>query len=249
MQGAGLSAVLPALRLEGALKIDWMMATHFDADHIGGLPEVLAGKDQMMGTEDDVIPSLGLLDRGDNTDKSTATYKNYVKVMAPYRTEASPGMKIDLGNGANAKIVVVNGSFMDGRSIFLNPDEENEACIGILIQYGAFTYFTAGDLTGGGAPGGYSTKDIETITGNLIGDIDVLHIGHHGSLTSTNQTFLDEVKPEVAVISVGQDNDYGHPAAATLQKLTQSAVTLYRTDRDGTIVIQSDGSRYFVQTE
>lgn len=246
--GAGVSAVLPALRREGVLKLDWMMATHYDADHIGGFSEVLAGSDQTLGTEDDWIP-IGLLDRGDRTDKATAVYQNYLKVASSYRTEASSGMKIDLGNGANAQVMVANGSLMDGRSIFLNPDEENEACLGVLIRYGAFTYFTAGDLTGGGAPGGYSTKDIETMTGSLIGDIDVLHIGHHGSLTSTNQTFLDEVKPEVAVISVGQDNDYGHPAPATLQKINQSGATLYRTDQNGTIVIQSDGGRYFLQTE
>ena len=78
---------------------------------------------------------------------------------------------------------------------------------------------------------------------------DVLKVGHHGSNSSTGQTFLNEVSPEYAVISVGADNDYGHPAQTTLDKLNAAGVTIYRTDLDGTVVFTSDGTNISVDKD
>lgn len=241
---SGVSKILPLLNALEVTHLDWMVATHYDADHIGGIAEVLKGGDQVLGTEDDFIPTQGIFDRGDFTEKSTPTFSGYLQTTDPYREEAFPGMIFPLGDGASAKVIVVNGNYSDGRSIHLNPDEENDACIGLLIQYGDFQYFTAGDLTGGGSPGGYETKDMESITGEILGDIDVLHVGHHGSLTSTNEVFLDEITPEAAIISVGKDNDYGHPTSTVLNRLEEREIEIYRTDQLGTIEIDSDGIDY-----
>jgi competence protein ComEC len=153
-------------------------------------------------------------------------------------------MIFPLGNGAEAEVVVVNGRFEDGRQIPLEPDEENEACIGLLITYGSFRYFTAGDLTGGGVPGGYGTKDLETTAGEIVGDIDVLHAGHHGSETSSNASFLRETRPEAVVISVGAENDYGHPAPSTLLRMEAVGASIYRTDQRGSMEIETDGRDY-----
>lgn len=232
--GAGVSAILPTLSSLGVTHLDWIIATHYDADHIGGLPEVLK----------DLIPLRGILDRGDNTDKSTPIYRSYLLAAAGLRRQTIPGMKIELGNNASLEVIVVNGRYADGRTVFLNPDEENESCIGTLIQYGDFTYFTAGDLTGGGSPGGYETKDMETIAGDILGDINVLHIGHHGSDSSTNETFLTETKPEAAIISVGKNNDYGHPKPTVLKRLNDSSTTIYRTDLMGSIEVTSTGEGF-----
>ena len=240
----GIEAVLPCLEDLNIHHLDWIVATHYDADHIGGIAEVLRGLDQLAGTEDDFIPTEAIIDRGDFTDKATATYTDYVDMTAPYRKEAEPGMIFELGGGATAKVVVVNGRYEDGRTIPLQPDEENEACIGLLIEYGSFRYFTAGDLTGGGSPGGFPTKDLETLAGGIIDDIDILHVGHHGSSSSTNETFLEETRPEAAIISVGKDNDYGHPTEEILTRLDRAGAAVYRTDQLGPIEIQTDGDHY-----
>ena len=160
------------------------------------------------------------------------------------RAEATPGLSIPLGSGASAEVIVVNGRYSDGRAIHLNPEEENEASIGLLIRHGDFEYFTAGDLTGGGNPGGFESKDLETIAGEIIGDIDVLHVGHHGSATSTNAQFLGLTRPEAAVISVGRDNDYGHPTETVLQRLREAGAEIYRTDQMGTLEIVTDGKGF-----
>lgn len=71
---------------------------------------------------------------------------------------------------------------------------------------------------------------------------DVLKVGHHGSSSSTSDAFLSAVNPQYAVISVGKDNDYGHPAVSTMDKLKAKGITVYRTDENGTIVATCDSS-------
>lgn len=247
-RGMGLERVLPELSRRSVDRLDAIIATHYDADHIGGLAEVLKGQDQLLGTDDDIIPAIALFDRGDGTDKSTPSFLEYRQIAAPYRQEITPGSRIDLGQGAVARVIVVNGHYEDGRVIHLNPDEENESSIGLLIEYGSFRYFTAGDLTGGGAPGGSETKDMETIAGEILGDLDVVHLSHHGSLSSTNENFLEATTPEAAVISAGLDNDYGHPHPVILNRLEEHGIPVYRTDqmKMKTVEIITDGDHYTI---
>ena len=75
----------------------------------------------------------------------------------------------------------------------------------------------------------------------------VLKVGHHGSRKSTQLVFLERVGPQYAVISVGADNRFGHPAPETLHRLQEWPVSLYRTDRDGAVVFRSDGDTLTVE--
>ena len=68
-------------------------------------------------------------------------------------------------------------------------------------------------------------------------DVDVLKVGHHGSSTSSTKEFLAQVKPEIALISVGKDNTYGHPTESALERLKNIGAKIYRTDEDETIMI------------
>jgi competence protein ComEC len=76
--------------------------------------------------------------------------------------------------------------------------------------------------------------------GHLI-ESNVLKVGHHGSRTSTSQEFLDAVNPEIAVISCGLNNRYGHPHEITIQRLNNAGIDIFRTDLQGTIIITTDG--------
>jgi hypothetical protein len=80
-------------------------------------------------------------------------------------------------------------------------------------------------------------------------DAEILKVGHHGSSSSTSPAFLARVLPETAVIPVGAENDYGHPHTETLALLEENGVTVYRTDRNGTILVRSDGMSYSVKAE
>ncbi|HSA59517.1 MAG TPA: MBL fold metallo-hydrolase, partial [bacterium] len=131
---SGAGSVLPFLEEREVSHLDWIVATHFDADHIGGIPEVLRGADGLAGTEDDYEPSESFLDRGEATEKDTPIFGDYLVSLPDGRQQAEPGLVLDLGGGATATVIVANGRYIDGREIHLNPDEENEACIGILIR-------------------------------------------------------------------------------------------------------------------
>jgi competence protein ComEC len=74
-----------------------------------------------------------------------------------------------------------------------------------------------------------------------VGAVELLKVGHHGSRTASSEAWLDELAPHEAVISVGRNNHYGHPAPEVVARLLQHGITLYRTDMSGTITFSTDG--------
>ncbi|MBI4125141.1 MAG: MBL fold metallo-hydrolase, partial [Deltaproteobacteria bacterium] len=123
------------------------------------------------------------------------------QVIDPENAEV--GATLRLGP-LSIQILGANGQI--GGEIFLNEEQrgdENALSVALMIEYGAFRYLTSGDLTGGGGDPPYETVDLESPLADLAGDVDILHVNHHGSHTSTNQNFLDGVTPEAALISVG----------------------------------------------
>ena len=109
------------------------------------------------------------------------------------------------------------------------------------IEYGETSFLFTGDIE----------KDAEKLILDSGMDIsaDVLKVGHHGGETSTTYTFLREIMPEIAVISVGNDNSYGHPTEDVLSRLRDADAKVYRTDMQGHIVIKSDGQNLTVTTQ
>lgn len=88
---------------------------------------------------------------------------------------------------------------------------------------------------------GDSEKEVES--SRNWNKINVLKVGHHGSNTSSTSDFLNQIRPEIAIISVGLNNQYSHPSDEVLKKLKNIGVTIYRTDEDGSILIESDGKK------
>jgi competence protein ComEC len=82
--------------------------------------------------------------------------------------------------------------------------------------------------------------------GNILNS-DVLKVGHHGSSTSTNLNFLNKVSPVIAVISTGKNN-FGHPSDKVISRLEENGIKVFRTDLNGTVIIETDGDDYFVKT-
>ena len=112
--------------------------------------------------------------------------------------------------------------------------DTNDSSIVVLLTFGKTSYLFTGDIG----------KEIEeTVSWE---DIDVLKVAHHGSRYSSSKEFLSETMPEVAVISCGRDNDYGHPHEEAVQRIDSAGAEIYRTDKQGTIYIKSDGNKYDV---
>ncbi|PID81487.1 hypothetical protein CSB20_02695 [bacterium DOLZORAL124_64_63] len=210
--GRGNAIVVPLLQSVGIDTLDYMVASHYHSDHIGGLDEVFAA-----------IPVReAVYDRG--WSYSSATYDSYATTVAAKRQTIQPGQIIDLGEGVIVTCLALNGNDQLPPP-YNDRSKENEYDVCLKVEYGGFDFFQAGDLTGGGL----SYEDIETSVAPLVGDLDVYHVSHHGSISSSNPAFMQAVQSEVAIISVG-DNGYGHPAQEVLDRLVQYGNFVYQTE-------------------
>lgn len=210
--GKGTGVVVPYLQSRGVSSLDYMAASHYHSDHIGGLDEVYNA----------VGVTTAVLDRG--WSYTTATYNSYASAVASKRQALTAGQVIDLGEGVTVTCVALNGNGQVA-SPYTSSTKENEYDVCLLVQYGGFDMFIAGDLTGGGL----SYEDIETSVGPVAGDLDIYRVSHHGSESSSNASFLQDVQAEVAVISVG-NNSYGHPAQSVLDRLVAAGSFVYQTE-------------------
>jgi competence protein ComEC len=115
------------------------------------------------------------------------------------------------------------------------PVDVNDHGVVLLVTYGATRIVLMADA---GLP-------VEARLAGTVGPVDVLKVGHHGSRSATGEAWLDELKPVLAVISVGAHNNYGHPAPEVLERLARHGIPVLRTDRGGTITYRTDGHRAF----
>ncbi|MFA5237587.1 MAG: ComEC/Rec2 family competence protein, partial [Methanoregula sp.] len=213
------STVPNYLRQQGLSSIDVVVATHPHEDHIGGMVAVL-----------DNFAVKQFIDSG--TPDTTSTFEKMLTTIdqnnIPFKT-VKTGDIISLDPAVS--IQVLNPSV-------LVTDDYNQNSIVLKMTYGKVTYLFTGD----------GEEPVEEQYANSVGHVDILKVAHHGSCTSSSSAFLDAVRPDVSVISVGAHNDYGHPCAATTGRLEQVGSKVYRTDQDGTIIITSDGNTYSVET-
>jgi beta-lactamase superfamily II metal-dependent hydrolase len=221
--GKGTSDVVPYLESIGLMPsdgLDYMIAGHQHSDHLGGLDEVIqAGYD--------VRTAVYYNGSTYSTSSVTGFFDAALTTTAGPAVPMPLGTVIPLGNGAHITCVAVNGQLIDGT--VLPVTDENDRSIALLVQDGNFDYLWASDLGGGmddNACTGRSTTQINVETALiqaispgggvplLRGEgVDVLHVNHHGSESSTNSDYMDLARPEVAIISTGagQDPTWQHP--------------------------------------
>ena len=142
-------------------------------------------------------------------DVLDAIMKKKLKITAP-----SIGDVFSVGD-ANCEIMAINN----------DAEDTNESSIVIQMECSGIRYLFTGDAN-------YNVENSREWE-----EVDVLKVGHHGSRTSSTKSFLDKIKPKVALISVGKDNSYGHPTKEALERLEEIGAKIYRTDENGTIMI------------
>ena len=226
----------------------YVVATHPDNDHIGGLPAVFnAVKDGQKKVKYLYSP-VKESDASRFGDLKNKAEENHLKIKVPYDEE-----EVDLGtakvtfyNCSREKKNIAHAATDWIKSIFRRDDPEedednNNMSLVIKIQYGETVFLFAGDIET------EAEADLKSLGDKL--KADVIKVAHHGSNSSSSIDFLTMVNPKYAVISCGQGNRYGHPNQETLDELKQENIELYRTDLQGTITCQSDGHTIIFRTE
>ncbi|MEX0933198.1 MAG: ComEC/Rec2 family competence protein [Candidatus Paceibacterota bacterium] len=200
--------------------LDVVVATHPDADHIGGLVHVLERFDVSYILHTSI-------------QKDTPVFRAYSEAVLeedPVIVPSSRGTKITLDDSVVLTIL--------SREVVAASDT-NEASIILRLDYGGTSFLFTGD-----AP---KETEQELLQFYSVLDVDVLKVGHHGSDTSTSTEFISATSPDFALISVGKENSYGHPDDDVLLRLEDAGVKILRSDERGTVRLISDGEGVFVK--
>lgn len=196
----------------GVDRLEYLVCSHGDADHCGGFSEVL----KYIDVDTVFVNPYG----SDSVFYSIFLNKLDDEGLEPTVPEA--GESYSLGTATVR---------------FLGPAEDfgdsNENSLIVRVEYGETAFLFTGDVQ--------QLGEASLLESGADLKCDVLKVAHHGSYTSTSYRFLYEADPDMAVISCGKDNEYGHPHDVVLDRLSDAGVKVFRTDTDGTVVISSDG--------
>lgn len=205
--------VVSYLQQQNVQTIDYMIASHYDEDHIGGLIKCMNvfSIGNIIGP--DYVHTSDLYDTFMNSASEKTITIQYPKV----------GDVFDFGTG----------SFT-----VLSPDgisqDSNENSVVIKLENGSNSFIFTGDAE--------ETSEQDMISTGMNLDCDVLSVGHHGSESSTTWDFLAATSPSYAVVSCGAGNQYNHPSAETMERLSDMEIPVFRTDKQGSVAAVSDGT-------
>lgn len=202
------------LKKQGVESLDYVIGTHPDADHIGGL-DVIVYK---YNCDTVIMPDY---------EKDTKTYQELVDVIHDKNMKITyplVGEQYALGE-AKFTIIAPNSNSYGGNA--------NDYSVAILLEYGKNRFLFTGDAE--------EASETEMLSNGIELSADVYKVAHHGSRSASTQEFLNAVRPKYAVISCGEENSYGHPHAEVLNRLRSMGVEVFRTDEQGSIIASSDG--------
>ncbi len=211
--------VVDFLRSRGVEKLEGIVVSNPDADHIGGFLDVM-----------DAFDVENVYISGD--DKGTLTYNTFLRGVAEEGSnvqEVRAGYRMFWG-GVQADVI----SPPPGQLF----SETNDNSVGILLTYARARVLLAGDAEAAG--------EEYMANGYYTGPLTLLKVTHHGSNTSTTPLFLNRFPPEIAVIQVGADNTYGHPTPETRDRLQRAGVKVFRNDEHGDVIVTIDGEEAIV---
>lgn len=253
-QAVGQYVIAPALRYYGIAEIDYVVATHMDADHISGIEELFA-----MGypVRRVLLPAAAEESAQDGKEQGVA---EELEAFASQAEEAGAeviymerGDSIRFAGDSSGALFAKDGSGPILRCLHpyagFESGDKNVASLVFYLQYDGFDALFTGDLEKEGEEVLCSYLESELLgqDGQNPG-VELLKVAHHGSRYSTGERFLKLIRPHTALISAGEYNRYGHPHEETLERLCDCGTDVYETAENGAIFVETDGKRWAVRT-
>ena len=211
------STVSNYLKKQGVDDIELMIATHPDTDHFGGLTQVL----------NDFVVEEVWWSPYKKSNASITTFKN--AVSSEGLTLKNPAFGTVFSYEAMSLTVIFDGK---------GGSDSNNSSIVVMLEYASYRFLFTGDI-------GESTEG-KLLSSKVDLSCDVLKVGHHGSNTSSTANFLKATGAKYGVICVGAGNSYGHPTSGALGRLSSAGISVYRTDKNGSVVFSTDGEKLYL---
>ena len=223
----GKNTVFPYLLDRGIVSLDYVIVSHFDSDHCQGFNFILKN----MKVKTAIICNIG---------QESEEYNHFVRLAKENKTKiryVQKGSIIKLGKNKIIEILYPD------KNEKINDNAKNNNAIVFKLTWNKFSMLFTGDIEE------KAERKILEMYKNKEEKLksDILKVAHHGSKSSTMQEFLEIVKPSLALIGVGENNNFGHPNDMVLNRLEQSGCKTYRTDMLGEITITSNGKSYNVK--
>ncbi len=215
------SRVVSYLSDAGVRSLDYVIATHYDADHLNGVVGAL----NAFQTDNVISPDY---------QADSKVYQSYMKAVQTKRVHLIRPKTGDTYKLGKAKFVILAPNDT-------HYDDANDYSVAIKLTYGDNRFVMTGDAE--------IESEYEMLENGIPLDCDVYLAGHHGSKNSSSQAFLQAMRPKAVVISVGKDNSYGHPTKEALARFQSMKCKVYRTDKLGDIVATSDGHTITIHTQ
>ncbi len=210
LSNVGSKRILPYLKEEGIRELEMIFLTHGDSDHISGIVHIL---------EEETIRVHGIALPVHNTDSSS-----WAEILAIAEQREIPIYFLQQGDVWERGEITLRVLHPDGE---FSSSDENAYSLTLLLTCGEFQALFTGDL---------GQEEEEKIL-SLLPDVDVLKVGHHGSKNSSGENFLQKIQPELALISCGNNNLYGHPHADTMQRLFAVGAIPFSTADEGALLL------------
>ncbi|MDO0822696.1 MBL fold metallo-hydrolase [Desulfosporosinus nitroreducens] len=205
--------VVSYLKSQGIKELSAIVATHPHEDHIGGLDSVI----QSIPPKTVYMP---------NVSSNSRTFEDFMAAV-----NISGAKKVQAKAGVSLNVPDITGIFLAPNNS--SYEELNNYSAVLKVTYGKVSFLFEGDAE--------DISEEEMLRNRQNLKATVLKVGHHGSKSSTTSEFLKAVSPQYAIISVGADNEYGHPTATVLDRFAEAGIEVFRTDQSGTIVASTDG--------
>lgn len=218
--------VLSFLRQQQVERLDIVLITHPHSDHMGAMSTIIERMD---------VGRIVMSDLPDAMIPTTRVFTDLLESIAAKNlsiTPAVPGDVYDLGEDITLTVL---------SPVSQRYDNLNDFSVVTRLEDENISFLFTGDLELRGE------KDL--LDAYRLRPVTILNVGHHGSSTSTGEDFLTAIRPQIALISCSMDNSYGHPHREVLERLKDGNIHVHRTDMDGTISVETNGTDIAIVTE